>query len=76
VDGAFEVVVNCDNALPHLADDAEVRAALAAMARKLRPGGLLIVSIRDYDQALAERAQTASALIPGPPRRIVTRLHE
>jgi 2-polyprenyl-3-methyl-5-hydroxy-6-metoxy-1,4-benzoquinol methylase len=76
VDGAFDVVVNCDNALPHLADDAEVRAALAAMARKLGPGGLLIVSIRDYDQALAERAQTASALIPGPPRRIVTRLHE
>jgi glycine/sarcosine N-methyltransferase len=30
VDGSFDVVVNCDNAIPHLADDAELHAALSA----------------------------------------------
>jgi glycine/sarcosine N-methyltransferase len=76
VAGSFDVVINCDNALPHLMDEAEIAAALRAMAGKLRPGGLLIVSIRDYDHALVERSPTASGLIPGSPRRIVTRLHD
>jgi SAM-dependent methyltransferase len=76
VGGVFDVVVNCDNAIPHLTDEGHVSTALAAMTRKLRPGGLLVVSIRDYDRALLDRPATESGLIPGPPRRIVTRLHE
>lgn len=74
VEGTFDVVVSCDNALPHLLDDAEITAALVAMRSKLRPGGLLVVSIRDYE---AERVAAFPPLvIPGPPRRVLVRLHE
>lgn len=77
IDQCFDVVVCCDNALPHLLDDDEIGRAFSAMHSKLRPGGLLIVSVRDYDRALAERPATAMPLlIPGPPRRVVVRLHD
>jgi SAM-dependent methyltransferase len=77
IDRHFDVVVCCDNAIPHLLDDCEVDLAFAAMRSKLRPGGLLIVSVRDYDRALIERPVTSSpTLIAGPPRRVVVRLHD
>jgi glycine/sarcosine N-methyltransferase len=53
--GAFDAAVSLDNALAHLLDDDEVDAACAALRRVLRPGGVLLVSIRDYDGALRER---------------------
>ena len=43
----FDAVVCCDNSLPHL-DRAGVTHALGAMERCLRPGGLLLLSVRDY----------------------------
>lgn len=54
-DGEFDVVVCADNALPHLLTEADVRAALVAMRRVLRDGGLLLVSTRPYDEILADR---------------------
>ena len=50
----FDVVVSLDNALPHLSPP-ELRAAVRAIHAKLRPGGLMMASIRDYDAALRER---------------------
>jgi glycine/sarcosine N-methyltransferase len=77
VGGAYDVVLSFDNALPHLLDDGDVATALASMHARLRPGGLLVVSIRDYDAALAERPPVAAPLlIEGPPRRVVVRLHD
>jgi glycine/sarcosine N-methyltransferase len=76
IEGPFDVVVNCDNSLPHMEGSEDVARALSAMASVLRPGGLLIVSVRDYDHALAERPATESRFIAGPPRRFVDRLHE
>ena len=55
VDGAFDVVLACDNALPHVLTDDDLRLALANMAARLRPGGLFLASIRDYDQLAEER---------------------
>jgi glycine/sarcosine N-methyltransferase len=75
--GDFDVVLSCDNAIPHLLNDAEVKRALQAMHAKLRAGGLLVAGTRDYDTALVERPATAAPLlIPGPPRRVFVRLHE
>jgi glycine/sarcosine N-methyltransferase len=70
----YDVVISCDNALPHLLDAAEVASALRAMRSKLRPGGVLIVSIRDYDK---ERPPPPPPhLVAGPPRRLVVRMHD
>lgn len=55
VDGEFDVVLACDNALPHLLSDAELHLAVENMATKLRPGGLLLASLRDYDRLVQER---------------------
>ncbi len=77
VAGTFDVVISCDNAIPHLLSDPEVHRALRAMRSKLRAGGLLVITIRDYDRALAERAPTAPPLvIAGPPRRLLVRFHD
>ena len=43
----------------------------------LRPDGLLVISIRDYDKALVDHPATAPPLvIDGPPRRLFVRLHD
>lgn len=55
VPGRYDVVMSCDNALPHLLTDDELQQAAAGMHARLREGGLLLVSLRDYDQLLAER---------------------
>jgi SAM-dependent methyltransferase len=47
----FDVVLSCDNAIPHLLEDAELSAAAGQLHAVLRPGGLLIATIRDYDAA-------------------------
>jgi glycine/sarcosine N-methyltransferase len=74
VSGEFDVVLSCDNALPHLLDEAQIAAALRAMRSKLRRGGLLIISIRDYDK---ERPPAPPPyVVAGPPRRIVVRMHD
>jgi SAM-dependent methyltransferase len=54
-DGAFDVVLSCDNAVPHLLTDEDLAQAAAGMYAKLRPDGLLVVSMRDYDQIIAEQ---------------------
>jgi glycine/sarcosine N-methyltransferase len=77
VTGPFDVVLSADNALPHLLTDADLAHALRAMRTQMRPGGLLVVTMRDYDRALVERPPVAPPLlIAGPPRRVVVRLHD
>jgi len=49
----FDLVAAFDNALPHLST-AELLRAATVMRLKLKPGGLFLASIRDYD-ALADR---------------------
>jgi SAM-dependent methyltransferase len=50
----FDVVAALDNALPHL-NATQILAATRAMGSKLKPGGLLIASIRDYDTLIRTR---------------------
>ena len=77
VAGTFDVVISCDNAIPHLLTDEDLSQAFRAMRSKLRPGGLLVISVRDYDQMLVDRPAMATPQInPGPPRKVVVRLHD
>ena len=49
-DASAEVVICADNSLPHLLTGADVVAALREMRRVAVPGGLVLVSTRDYDE--------------------------
>ena len=44
----FAAVLACDNAIPHLLSDDEIRAAFTECRRVLDPGGVLALSVRDY----------------------------
>ncbi|KAF1039114.1 MAG: Glycine/sarcosine N-methyltransferase [Burkholderia lata] len=51
----YGAVIAFDNAMPHLDSDDDVAQALAAMHRSLKPGGRLLVSLRDYAKLMVER---------------------
>ena len=46
---AFDVVLLCDNSLPHLDSEADIQAALAECIRCVRRGGGCLISMRDYE---------------------------
>lgn len=62
VPGDFDVVLSCDNSVPHLLTDEDLQQAADGFRAKLRVGGLLLISMRDYDRIRAERP------ISQPPR--------
>jgi SAM-dependent methyltransferase len=41
-------LIACDNSIPHLLSDDEIRQALQCFFRRVRPGGVVVVSVRDY----------------------------
>jgi SAM-dependent methyltransferase len=45
----FDVVLCADNALPHLLTDDDILHALREFRRCTAPGGICLVSVRDYD---------------------------
>ncbi|MFF2350590.1 class I SAM-dependent methyltransferase [Kitasatospora sp. NPDC058115] len=73
-DGRFDAVVCADNALPHLLTATDVRAALAELRRVLRPGGLLMLSTRPYDDLRRDRptATEPRVSVDGDGRRVVS----
>jgi len=58
----FDPVITKGNSLPHLLTDAELNTALRNFYGLLKPGGLLIIGIRDYDFLNEDRPR----FIPGP----------
>lgn len=46
----FDVVLAADNSVPHLLSDAELLAAFRQFLACTRPGGVCVVSVRDYAQ--------------------------
>jgi SAM-dependent methyltransferase len=72
VTDSFDVVLACDNALPHLLSDADLQQGVRSMAARLRPGGLFVASIRDYDALVQERPRsTPLKVFDNNERRIV-----
>ncbi|UNO42920.1 class I SAM-dependent methyltransferase [Streptomyces sp. MST-110588] len=73
-DGEFDAVVCADNSLAHLLTPQDVRAALRSMERVLRPGGLLLIGMRAYEQARAERPESTPLRVARTPDggRVVT----
>lgn len=48
--GPFDVVISCDNSIPHLLNDADILLALNQFYKCTKEGGLCLVSVRDYAQ--------------------------
>ena len=48
----FDIVINMDNALPHMLTGEALEKAVRSIVGQLRPGGLFVASIRDYDSLL------------------------
>lgn len=58
VPGTFDVVLSGDNALPHLLTDADLDLALRNIRTKMKPDGLFLASIRDYDTMAKARPRS------------------
>jgi SAM-dependent methyltransferase len=48
--GPFDVVISCDNSIPHLLSDADILLAFKQFFQCTKEGGLCLVSVRDYAQ--------------------------
>jgi len=46
--GSMAAVLACDNSVPHLLSDEELRQCFASCYRVLRAGGVAVLSVRDY----------------------------
>jgi SAM-dependent methyltransferase len=51
----FDAVICMDNALPHLESTEQLIQAAEQIRERLRPGGILMASIRDYDRLIEEK---------------------
>ncbi len=49
----FDIVIAMDNALPHMLTSEALETAVRSITGRVRPGGLFVASIRDYDSLLA-----------------------
>ena len=57
VSDTFDVVLSCDNSIAHCSTDEDLAAALASMKTRLKPGGLLLLSLRDYAALVEDKPQ-------------------
>jgi SAM-dependent methyltransferase len=71
----FDAAIAIDNSLPHI-DRSQLGQAAAAIASKLRPNGLFIASIRDYDSLIVDKPTSQPPAFWGEPgqRRIVQQI--
>ena len=48
----FDIVIAMDNALPHMLTREALESAARSIMNQIRPGGIFVASIRDYDSLL------------------------
>lgn len=51
----FDVVIAMDNALSHMLTSSDLEAAVGSIVDRVRPGGIFVASIRDYDRLLEDK---------------------
>lgn len=54
----YDLVLSCDNSIAHFLDDADLSRGLDSMIAAIRPGGYLLISLRDYDWIAQVRPQS------------------
>lgn len=55
VKGPFDAIVSKGNALPHLLTDEEIETAILTFYELLRPGGTLVIGMRDFAPFMEDR---------------------
>ncbi len=70
---SYDIVIAMDNAVPHLPSDDDIKKALTTIRARLRSGGILLMSLRDYGPLMAQRMSStpASLYSDGKFRRFV-----
>ena len=48
----FDIVIAMDNALPHMLTTEALKTAIISIIERVKPGGIFVASIRDYDTLL------------------------
>ena len=78
ISDTFDVVISCDNAIAHCLEDDDLAAALASMKTRLKPDGLLLLSLRDYDELIKDKPRFTSQHVQDRPdgRRVVFQLRD
>ncbi len=78
ISDTFDAVISCDNAISHCLRDDDLAAALASMKTRLKPDGLLLLSLRDYDSIIIEKSRFTSQHVQdrSDGRRIVFQLRD
>ncbi len=51
----FDIVIAMDNALPHMLSKGALETAVASVTGRVKPGGMIVASIRDYDALLEKK---------------------
>ncbi len=76
VSETFDVVLSCDNSIAHCLKDEDLAAALNSMKARLNPGGLLLISLRDYDALVVDKPRFNNEHVQDLPdgRRVVFQL--
>ena len=76
VSDTFDVVLTCDNSIAHCLKDEDLDAALTSMKTRLNPGGLLLISLRDYDALVVDKPRFNNEHVQDRPdgRRVVFQL--
>jgi SAM-dependent methyltransferase len=65
----FDAVLAADNALPHLLSQEDLVRALSQMNGKLKRGGIVLATLRDYDSLIATRPTAQTPAFYGTPGR-------
>ncbi|MBK8026072.1 MAG: class I SAM-dependent methyltransferase [Chloroflexi bacterium] len=66
VSGPFDAVITKGNALPHVTEDVEIEATIRNFHSLLRPGGFVVIGMRDFAPFMEDRPR----FIPGLAHRL------
>lgn len=73
ITGPFDAVMTKGSSIPHLLADDQIEETLLIFYELLRPGGLLLIGLRDFDSLLEDRPRFMPGRIhDGPPEQIIT----
>lgn len=66
ITGTFDAVITKGNALPHITEDDEIVTALRNFHNFLRPGGMVVIGMRDFAPFMEDRPR----FLPGMAHRL------